>query len=249
MIIQKLFILYKIFNSNRKKSILTLHSPNDIITSTRNNIIWSIKGETTMHKKFLLRISEEQFRILNDLSENRSLNEYLNEIINLHIEKVNGRYSRMEKIIINDLQVSQVREAVTVTQQKWYMDLLLKYNIYFFSSSKMVTPMMNILFYGDSSCDFPNCISHIGKVSHIYRHIAKNEMASIPELVNVMKDPNFSSEIMKWNDCQFVYFSEVKELPRPIPLIKPYVHHPRTIVNNTTTMLKALTAEKIDDLF
>ena len=79
-----------------------------------------------MHKKFLLRISEEQFRILNDLSENRSLNEYLNEIINLHIEKVNGRYSRMEKIIINDLQVSQVREAVTVTQQKWYMDLRIK---------------------------------------------------------------------------------------------------------------------------
>ena len=153
------------------------------------------------------------------------------------------------KIIIDDLKVSEVREVVTVTQQNWYMDLLMKYNIYFFSPTRIVTPMMNILFYGDSECQPANCISHIGKVSHIYRHVDKNDIFSIPELKAVLNDPEFAKTILAWDEYQIVILSDVRVLPDPIPLTKEYINHPRIIVNRTTSIVKALTATKMDDLF
>lgn len=50
----------------------------------------------------------------------------------------------MNTVTINNLTVNDVREAVVVTQKKWFLDILLKYNIYFFSNSSQVTPMLNI---------------------------------------------------------------------------------------------------------
>lgn len=200
-------------------------------------------------KKFLLRMNEEQFQVLMDLAKSKSLNQYINEIIDTHIDNVEGRSSKVKKIVIDDLSVNEVREAVTVTQKSWYMDLLMKYNIYFFSPTKIVTPMMNILFYGDSECDPANCISHVGKVSHIYRHVHRNDILSIPELQGVLNDPDFGEIILSWDDYQIVILSDVRELPRPIPLTKEYINHPRIIVNRTTSMVKVLTATKMDDLF
>ena len=100
-----------------------------------------------MDKKFLLRMSEQKFDKLTNLAKHKSLNQYLNEIIDTHIENFEGRKSKMEKVVIDELNLKDVREAVTVTQQSWFMDLLIKYKIYFFSPTRIVTPMMNILFY------------------------------------------------------------------------------------------------------
>ncbi|MBU3144607.1 hypothetical protein [Clostridium sp. CF012] len=202
-----------------------------------------------MDKKFLLRMSERKFDLLTNLSKPKSLNQYLNEIIDTHIESIEGRKSKMETVVIDDLKVKDVREAVTATQHKWYMDFLVKYKICFFTTTRMVTPMMNILFYGDSQCDLPNCISHVGKVSHIYRHVVGNEILDLPELQALLSDPNFGKEILSWREYQIVVLSEVKELRNPIPLTADYVNHPRIIVNRTTSLVKAITAKKIDDLF
>ena len=202
-----------------------------------------------MDKKFLLRMSEQKFDKLTNLAKHKSLNQYLNEIIDTHIENFEGRKSKMEKVVIDELNLKDVREAVTVTQQSWFMDLLIKYKIYFFSPTRIVTPMMNILFYGDSQCNLPNCISHVGKVSHIYRHVLGNEILDLPELQDLLGDPDFGERILSWDEYQIAVLSEVKELPNPIPLTKDYVNHPRIIVNRTTSLVRAITAKKIDDLF
>lgn len=202
-----------------------------------------------MEKKFLLRMSEEKYRTLSDLTGSTSLNQYINDVLDEHIVKIKGRKSKMEKILINDLKVKDVREAVTVTQRAWYMEILNKYNIYFFSPSKIVTPMMYILFYGDSSCSPANCISHFGKVSHIYRHVTRDEIHSLPELQELLKDPSFSNEILSWGEFQIAVLSEVAPLTNPIPLTEEYVNHPRIIVNRTTSIVKAFGADKMDDLF
>lgn len=202
-----------------------------------------------MDKKFLLRMSEQKFDKLTNLAKHKSLNQYLNEIIDTHIENFEGRKSKMEKVVIDELNLKGVREAVTVTQQRWFMDLLIKYKIYFFSPTRIVTPMMNILFYGDSQCNLANCISHVGKVSHIYRHVLGNEILDLPELQDLLGDPDFRERILSWDKYQIAVLSEVKELPNPIQLTKDYVNHPRIIVNRTTSLVKAITAKKIDDLF
>lgn len=194
-------------------------------------------------------MTEQQFQSLSTLAKDKSLNQYLNEIIDDHIDKFEGRISKMNKIVINELNVNEIREAVTVTQKKWFMDLLIKHNICFFSTSKIVTPMMNILFYGDSECTPANSISHIGEVSHIYRYVDSNDIQNIPELKAALLDPQYNSDILSWNEYQIAVLSDVRELTHPIPLTKDYVNHPRIIVNRTTSMAKVLSAKKIDDLF
>lgn len=202
-----------------------------------------------MDKKFLLRMTGDRFREITEIAGEISLNQYINNLIDEHIIQVKGGKSNMEKIDIYELKVRDVREAVTVTQRKWFMDILLKYHIHFFAPSRIVTPMINILFYGDSSCTPANCISHIGKVSHIYRYVKGDEIKALPELQSLLNDPKFANEILSWAEYQIVVLSEVEALASPIPLTKNYVNHPRIIVNRTTTMAKTFAAKKIDDLF
>lgn len=192
---------------------------------------------------------EEKYQMLTELAGSTSLNQYINQVLDVHIEQKKGRISKMEKIVIGDLAVKDVREAVTVTQQKWYMEILNKYSLYFFSPSRIVTPMMYILFYGDSSCVPANCISHVGKVSHIYRHVKGAEIDSLPELQKLMSDPLYMSEIRSWGDYQIAILSDVGELPKSIPLTDKYVNHPRIIVNRTISIVNAFSAVKMDDLF
>ena len=200
-------------------------------------------------KKFLLRMHEEKYQTLTELAGSTSLNQYINQVLDGHIEQKKGRKSKMEKIVIGDLAVKDVREAVTVTQQKWYMEILNKYNIYFFSPTRIVTPMMYVLFYGDSSCVPANCISHVGRVSHIYRHVKGAEIDSLPELQKLMVDPLYMSEIRSWGDYQIAILSDVGELPNVIPLTDKYVNHPRIISNRTISIVNAFSAVKMDDLF
>ncbi|MEF2244228.1 hypothetical protein V1L65_04710 [Paenibacillus sp. IITD108] len=158
----------------------------------------------------------------------------------------------MEKVDIGELKVSEVREAVTVTQRKWYMKMLSKYNVYFFSPSKTVTPMMYIYFYGDSSCSPARCISHVGKVSHIYRNVQEDEIRHLPELKALMADPEFADQIDSWKKhgtYQIAVLSELGKLANPILLTESYVNHPKIIVNRTSSIVKGFTAHKMDDLF
>lgn len=202
-----------------------------------------------MEKRFLLRMSNEKFNMLTDMANKTSLNQYINDVLDEHITQKEGRRSKVEKIVIGELKVKDVREAVTVTQRKWYMEILEKYNIYFFSPTKIVTPMQYIYFYGDSSCSPSYCISHVGKVSHIYRKVQGDEIKSLPELKAVMADPAYADEIASWGEYQIVVLSEVGELVNPIPLTDNFVNHPRIIVNRTSTVVKGFSAPKIDDLF
>ena len=197
-------------------------------------------------------MSEDTFRVLSELAELAeapSLNQYINDVLDSHIIQKKGRISRVEKIVIEEMKVKDVREAVTVTQRSWYMEILEKYNICFFSPTKIVTPMQYIYFYGDSSCSPANCISHVGKVSHIYRNVKGDEIKSLPELQALMADPAYADEIASWGEYQIVVLSEVGKLANPIPLTDKYVNHPRIIVNRTSTVVKGFTASKMDDLF
>lgn len=178
-----------------------------------------------------------------------SLNQFINDVLDEHIIQKKGRRSKMEKVVIGELKVKDVREAVTVTQRSWYMEILEKYSIYFFSPTKIVTPMQFIYFYGDSSCSPANCISHVGKVSHIYRNVQGNEINSLPELQALMADPAYANEIASWKEYQIVVLSEVGKLVNPIQLTDNYVNHPRIIVNRTSTVVKGFTASRMDDLF
>ncbi|AMO84322.1 hypothetical protein B857_00943 [Solibacillus isronensis B3W22] len=202
-----------------------------------------------MQKKFLLRLREEMYEDLASLSGQKSLNQYINEILDNHILNSKGRVSKMDKVIIGNKTVNELREAVTVTQQDWYMKILDKYNIYFFSPNRIVSPMMSILFYGDSSCEPARSISRFGKVSHIYRNVTGEELETIPEMKELLYDAEFAEEIITWNNYQIAVLSEVVRLENPLPLTKEYVNHPRIIVNRETTLAKFFAAKKIDDLF
>ncbi|MDZ4438864.1 hypothetical protein ORM21_28865, partial [Bacillus cereus] len=82
-----------------------------------------------MEKKFLLRLNQKLFNQIEELSGKKSVNEYLNLVIQNHIEQELGEGLKVEKLVIDELKVKEVREAVTVTQQEWYMRMLEKYNI------------------------------------------------------------------------------------------------------------------------
>lgn len=202
-----------------------------------------------MEKKFLLRMTNDKFMKLSEMACTTSLNQYINDVLDEHITQKEGRRSKMEKIIIEDLILKNVRKAVTVTQRSWYMEILEKYNIYFFSPSKIVTPMQYIYFYGDSSCSPAYCISHVGEVSHIYRNVQGEEIRRLPELQALMTDPAYADKIASWNEYQIAVLSDVGKLANPIPLTDSYTNHPRIIVNRTTTVVKGLTATMMDDLF
>ncbi|MGX2961713.1 hypothetical protein JNUCC23_21005 [Peribacillus sp. JNUCC 23] len=202
-----------------------------------------------MSKKFVLRLTEDKYQRLVSMTGEKSINQYINEILDMHILKMKGSNTQMEKIIIGEMAHNELREAVTVTQQPWYMDILDKYNIYFFSPNKIASPMMSLLFYGDSDCNPPKSISRFGKVSHIYRHVTREDVESIPEMKELLNDPQFADKILSWEKYQIVVLSEVTRLENPLPLTKEYVNHPRIIVNRETTLAKFLGAKKIDDLF
>ena len=131
-----------------------------------------------------------------------------------------------------------------MTQKPWYMEILEKYHIYFFSPNKIVKPMTYLLFYGNSDCTPPKSITHFGKVSHIYRHVTREDVESIPELKELLNDPQFADEILSWGKYQIVVLSEVTSLENPLPLTKEYINHPRIIVNRETTIAKLLRAKK-----
>ncbi|EIJ80385.1 hypothetical protein PB1_08497 [Bacillus methanolicus PB1] len=202
-----------------------------------------------MYKKFVLRLSEEKYQMLVSMSGEKSLNQYINEVLDSHILKIKGRNTQMEKVVIGEMKHSDLREAVVVTQQPWFMEILDKYNIYFFSPQKIVKPMMSLLFYGDSDCEPAKSISRFGKVSHIYRYVTREDLDSIPEVQGILNDPQFADEILSWGKYQIVVLSEVTLLENPLPLTKDYINHPRIIVNRETTFAKFLGAKKIDDLF
>lgn len=189
------------------------------------------------------------FKRVEELAGKKSLNEYLNNIIQEHVEKKVGEESNMDKIEIGNFKLKDLREAVTVTQKRWYMEILENYNIYFFSPTRKVSPMMYIFFYSDSSCEYPNSISHVGKVSLIYRGLDSSSIQALPELKKLLQDNRYSDEILSWNNYQIAVLSNVEKLRQPIDLTKDYLNHPRIIVNRTTTIGKALSASKIDDLF
>ncbi|MGE6487398.1 hypothetical protein [Paenisporosarcina sp. NPDC076898] len=155
----------------------------------------------------------------------------------------------MEKIVVGEMLQKEVREAVVVTQNPWYMTILDEYKIYFFSTNKIVSPMSSLLFYGDSDCSPAKSISRYGKVSHIYRHVTKNDLIDIPEVQGIISDTRFKDQVMEWEKHQIVVLSEVVKLEKPLPLTKDYINHPRIIVNRETTMAKLLSAKKMDDLF
>lgn len=202
-----------------------------------------------MYKKFVLRLSEEKYETLVSMSGEKSLNQYINEVLDSRILDVKGRNTQMEKVVIGGTKHEELREAVVVTQQPWYMDILDEYNIYFFSPNKIVKPMMSLLFYGDSDCKPAKSISRFGKVSHIYRHVTRENVETIPEMKQLLSDSRFSGKILSWEKYQIVVLSEVARLENPLPLTKEYVNHPRIIVNRETTLAKFLSAKKIDDLF
>lgn len=207
-----------------------------------------------MEKKFLLRMSDERFRTLSILASTKSLNQYINDVLDAHINQMEGRRSQVEKIIIGDLKVSEVREAATVTLRKSYIEILKKYKISFFAASKTVTPMMYIYYYGDSSCSPARCISHVGKVSHIYRNVRVEDIQQLPEVKDLFDDPLYHEELMWWEKYpgfQVAILSELGELSNPIWLTEEYDSgtHPAIIVNRTTSIVKGFAATKMDDLF
>ncbi|PJW13132.1 hypothetical protein CV945_15835 [Geobacillus sp. Manikaran-105] len=191
-----------------------------------------------MYKKFVLRLSEEKYQRLVSMSGEKSLNQYINEVLDSHILQIEGRNTQMEKVVIGEMKHSDLREAVVVTQQPWFMEILDKYNLYFFSPNRIVSPMMSLLFYGDSDCDPPKSISRFGKVSHIYRYVTREDLDSIPEMQGILNDPQFADEILSWDKYQIAVLSEVTLLQNPIPLTEEYKNHPRIIVNRTTTFAK-----------
>lgn len=202
-----------------------------------------------MQKKFLLRLSEEKYQRLANMAGEKSLNQYINEVLDSHILKVGGRITQMETIAIGTMTRNELREAVVVTQKPWYMDILDKYNICFFSASKIVSPMMYLLVYGDSECDPPKCISRFGKVSYIYRNATREDLESLPQLRGLLNDPLYGSEINNTDLYQIAFLSEVTKLEKPLPLTNEYINAPNIIRNRVTTMSKFLGAKKIDDLF
>jgi hypothetical protein len=203
-------------------------------------------------KKFLLRVDDNKFKTLKQLAETESINNYINKIIDNHLKNEGKEVINMETINISDLKISETKEMITVTQNKWFMELLLKYKIHFFTPTRIVKPMQYILFYQDSTCTIGKCIKYIGHITKIYRYINKDQIKNIEEIK--LLDDNFSKEILKWSDeknylYQIAIIDKLTELKNPLPLGKNYTYHPRIMVNKKTTINKLLEASIIDDLF
>lgn len=194
-------------------------------------------------------MSEDKYQMLVSMTGEKSLNQYINEVLDAHILKIKGRTTQMERIVIGEITHDKLREAVVVTQNPWYMDILDKYKICFFSTNKIVSPMMSLLVYGDSECEPAKCISRFGKVSDIYRNVTREDFDSIPVFQELLNDPLYGSELSGDDKYQIVVLSEVTKMENPLPLTREYIHAPNIIRNRETSLAKFLSAKKIDDLF
>lgn len=158
--------------------------------------------------------------------------------------------SDIKKIVIEGLNNDEIREAVTVTQNRWYMSMLFKYKIYFCRTDRDIIPMKYILFYELENHDLPKSIKYYGKVSHLYKNVNASNIDTLPVLEEILKDKKYCENIRDWDDDQQIaIISEIFTLPRIIRHTGKNDIQPRIIVDRETTMEKALNARCLKDLF
>ncbi|WP_188619106.1 toxin-antitoxin system HicB family antitoxin, partial [Anoxybacteroides voinovskiense] len=204
----------------------------------------------------LLRMSPELHQEVAQLASSygQSLNEFLIQTIEERVEKEMQMNVSFSRIVIDELKVKEVREAVIVTQHPWFMQLLHKYHVYFFNPSLgRVTPMQYLLFYettkqesDGTKNEHPRHIAHYGKVKEIIYDIQPSDYIHVPELQPLMNDPAFWDEIRTWGITNVVLLSELGTFTNPLPLQNGL--EARYLVNKTTTLPLVRNAKYIDEL-
>jgi hypothetical protein len=212
--------------------------------------------------RILLRVSSDLHGKVTEHATTlgQSVNEYITQSIQNRIdeERVGLEVANslsFSKVRIDDLKVKDVREAVIVTQHPWYMDILRKYNIYFFNPKLgRVTPMQYLLFYettkqenDGSKNKTPRHIAQFGKVKEILYDIQPEDYKYVPELEPITRDNNFWHIIGNWGTSNVVIMDEVGDFKEPIPLKNGL--EARYLVNKTTTLSKLRNANYIDELY
>ncbi|EPZ42476.1 toxin-antitoxin system HicB family antitoxin [Alicyclobacillus acidoterrestris] len=101
--------------------------------------------------RILLRISPELHKQVAECAQasSKSVNAFISESLEERVEKMMGIVTpRFTRVIVGDLPVKEVREAVVVTQHPWYMQLANEHKVYLFNTKLgHVTPPRYLLFY------------------------------------------------------------------------------------------------------
>lgn len=207
--------------------------------------------------RILLRLGHELHNQVADWAKscNTSINEFIIQSINEKIGREMIMRMSFSRVVLGELKVKEVREAVIVTQHPWYMNLFQKYKIYFFNKKLgSVTPMKYLLFYetnlqeeDGSKNDNPKQIVYWGKVKEIIYGISTDDFMYIPELKVLTEDETVWDVIQPWNETNVVICEEAGAFNRPIPLKNRF--EAKYLVNKTTTLTQLRNAEFIDDLY
>lgn len=212
--------------------------------------------------RILLRVAPDLHRLVAEHASvfGQSINEYITQAIKDRVEEERVGFEvanqlSFSKVSIGDLKVSDVREAVIVTQHPWYMEVLRKYKIYFFNPKLgKITPMLYLLFYettkqeDDGSKNHnPKHIAHYGKVKDIIFDINPNDYKHVPQLADLTQDMDIWPIVSKWKTTNVVIMSEVGDFNNPLPLNNGL--EARYLVNKTSSLPKLRNASYIDDLY
>jgi len=183
-----------------------------------------------------------------------SLNNFVYQAIKERVD-LEMSIKNINRVVIGDLKVKEIREAVIVTQHPWFMQIFNSHNIYFFNPNLgAITPMQYILCYettkkeDDGSVNsIPRHIAKWGKVKEILFGIDPVDYSQVPELTPITQDNRFWPEISTWGTTNVVLLEKTGEFTNPIPLDNGL--EARYLVNKSTVMPKIRNACFIEKLY
>lgn len=222
-------------------------------------LIW---GEKKLSENFsgriLLRISPELHQQVIECAQvsSKSLNAFISETLEERVEKMmNTLMPKYTRVVVGDLAVKDVREAVVVTQHPWYMQLFNEHKVYLFNPKLgQVKPMRYLLCYettlteADGSINaFPRHVKQWGRVKEILYNLTPADYHSIPDLVPLTKDNRFWNKFKPDDINHVVLLEEVGSFSESIPLRD--WQKSKYSLNKESSLVKVRNAKFVEDLY
>jgi hypothetical protein len=157
------------------------------------------------------------------------------------------------KRVVDDLTCGSLEDVVIATQDRWFLDVLLKHRVWFPSGSLKygITPAKYVAFYETAQGEHPQQIARIARNRCFWNRITVAEACAQPELKQLFEDKPVAEVIASWREPAGTFHIALVEPPRmlkrPIPLGKK--NYAQILAKRRYSLPDFMNALTVDDLF
>ena len=155
--------------------------------------------------------------------------------------------------VVDDLLVGEVEDIVVQNQDRWFLDVALKHNIWFPPNSILrgLKPAKYVAYYRTGDNDLPSHLSHLARIRKVWWSIRFDDVCSLPEFSSLFARTELAEVVATFKNKED--FFHIAQTDTPVRLAKPIpLGNPRTALVLTMKrfpLTRLLAARTTDDLF